>query len=333
MGDVVKPEIINRNVYNVFPSFAMLAGMQLDVFTPLQGGPMAAGALADSLGVREDKLTPLLYLLVVAGLLKVENEGLFSNTEEAAKFLVRGRPEYMGDSAGFYKVIWELGLKTAESIQAGRPQAKLDFHNLPEDELLGYFRKQVHHSLSGGREIADKIDFSKFKYLLDAGGGTGGVAISICKKYPQLLATVADLPKVVKVAEHFITEAGLSDRIGVAGADLCTDVPGGSYDVVMLRAVIQTLSPAEAQAALIHAGQALSPGGWLYIVGNVMENSHLGPPISMAYSLVFLNSYDDGRAYTEKEYFDMLVRAGFENMRVDYDLIEGLCLVEAQKKP
>jgi len=95
-GENLKPATIMRNVYSVFPSFAMLAGMQLDVFTHLKDGPMEAKTLASSLGVQEEKLSPLLYSLVVAGLLEVENKK-FSNTAEAAQFLVRGCPDYMGE--------------------------------------------------------------------------------------------------------------------------------------------------------------------------------------------------------------------------------------------
>lgn len=87
--EITKPSTIMRNVYAAFPSFAMLAGMQLDVYTPLKDGLMEAKTLANALDVQEDKLTPLLYSLVVAGLLKIENKS-FSNTPEADKFLARG---------------------------------------------------------------------------------------------------------------------------------------------------------------------------------------------------------------------------------------------------
>lgn len=329
--NTLKPAAINRNLYNVFPSFAMLAGMQLDLFTPLKDNPMRAKALADIMGVQEEKIKPLLYLLVTAGLLKVEDE-VFSNTDEAAKFLVRGRPDYMGESGAFYKVLWELALKTAESIRSGKPQAKLDFHGLPDEELLNYFRKQFHHSLSGGREIAEKFDFSQFQRLLDAGGGSGGVSIALCGKYPNVKATVADLPKVSNLAEKFIAEAGMSERITVSAVDLCTDSPSGTYDAAILRAVIQTLSREEAQATLANVSRAVAPGGQIYIFGTVLDNSHLGPPISMAYSLVFLNSYDNGQAYTEKEYHDMLTQAGFTGITVDYEALDGMCLIHAEKK-
>ena len=87
------PETIEKLASAVFPSFAMLAGMQLDLFTPLKDGPMSAEQLAKTLGVRPDKLNPLLYALVAAGLLTVKDDR-FSNTPEAHHFLVRGRPSY-----------------------------------------------------------------------------------------------------------------------------------------------------------------------------------------------------------------------------------------------
>jgi hypothetical protein len=44
-----QPTTIQKLVTAVFPSFAMLAGMQLDLFTPLKDAPMSAQELADAL--------------------------------------------------------------------------------------------------------------------------------------------------------------------------------------------------------------------------------------------------------------------------------------------
>ncbi len=330
--ETMKPSTIMRNVNAVYPSFAMLAGMQLDVFTPLKNGPMEAKTIASALDVLEDKLTPLLYALVAAGLLEVENKS-FSNTPEAGKFLVRGCPDYIGGLSGFYNMIWHATLNTAESIRTGIPQAKLDYHTLPEEELLKFFRSQVHSSLRGGKEIAEKLDFSEFGMLLDAGGGTGGVSIAICNKYPQIKATVADLPKVAQLAERFIAEAGMSGRISVSATDLCLNSPEGKYDVAILRAVIQTLSKEQAQISLKCISQSMVPGGRIFIFGSVLENSCLAPPSSLAFGLASLNVYDHGKAYTENEYQEMLTNAGFTDIAVEHDaLIDGMGIVSAKKQ-
>ena len=74
-------ETIDRLTNGAYSSFAMQAGMQLDVFTPLKDGPMTTDQVADALGV--------------GGLLTVEGE-FFSNTPEVNLYLVRGEPSYLG---------------------------------------------------------------------------------------------------------------------------------------------------------------------------------------------------------------------------------------------
>ena len=59
----VRPDTINRLVNSVYPGFALLAGMQLDVFTPLAEGSKDTAALAGEMGVRTDLLETVLYAL------------------------------------------------------------------------------------------------------------------------------------------------------------------------------------------------------------------------------------------------------------------------------
>jgi len=91
-----EPEILNSLGDTVCRATSVLAGMQLDLFTPLKDGPLRADQIAASRGVQEAKLSPLLYALVVVGLLTVE-DGLFANTAEADYYLVpsqnRSEPE------------------------------------------------------------------------------------------------------------------------------------------------------------------------------------------------------------------------------------------------
>ena len=70
----LRPEMIDSIASAVYPSFAMLAGMELDLFTPLKDGPMTCEQIAQALSVRSDKLKPLLYALVAARLLTVEED-------------------------------------------------------------------------------------------------------------------------------------------------------------------------------------------------------------------------------------------------------------------
>ena len=88
------PETINRIADGAYPALAMLAGMQLDLFTPLERGPMTAEEIAQAIEVDSAKLKPLLYALVSANLLTVDGDW-FLNTAESAHFLVTGKPDYL----------------------------------------------------------------------------------------------------------------------------------------------------------------------------------------------------------------------------------------------
>ena len=50
MTSHLEPKTIQKLV-DVFPSFALLAGMQLDLFTPLKAGPMRPEQIANAIGV------------------------------------------------------------------------------------------------------------------------------------------------------------------------------------------------------------------------------------------------------------------------------------------
>ena len=44
-----RPEIIERLANGAYSAFAMLAGMQLDLFSPLKGGPIGTEQIANAL--------------------------------------------------------------------------------------------------------------------------------------------------------------------------------------------------------------------------------------------------------------------------------------------
>ncbi len=48
----ITPDIINGHQFAIYPPMAMLAGMQLDVLTPLKDGPMTSEEVAAAVGVK-----------------------------------------------------------------------------------------------------------------------------------------------------------------------------------------------------------------------------------------------------------------------------------------
>ncbi len=324
-----KPETIERHRHAVYPPIAMLAGMQLDLFTPLKDGPMSVESLAAVLGVSPVKLRPLLYLLVTAQLLTVADD-LFANTPEADYYLVRGRLGYLGDMHQLLSDLYRATLSTAESIRTGVPQARHDFAAMSEAELGAFFRGLHPGALAAGQQLATALDFSCYRRLLDAAGGSAGLAIAACEACPGLQATVAELPSVTPITQRFVAEAGMTDRVRVIAANLADGSPEGTFDVAVLRHFIQVLSADQARQAIRHVGRALEPGGVIHVVGYVLDDNRQAPPEAAAFNLVFLNIYDDGQAYTEQAYRDWLTEAGFVDVERTY-LSAGHSVVTARK--
>jgi ubiquinone/menaquinone biosynthesis C-methylase UbiE len=303
--------LIPRLTGAVYPAFALLAGMQLDLFTPLKDGPMSAEQIAARLGVGSAKLKPLLYALAVAGLLNVEGER-FVNTGVANRYLVRGNPLCMVHTHELLSDLWRAALKTAESIRTGTPQAEYDYSAMSGDELEGFFRGEHPYAVEYGRELVARFDFSSYRTLLDVGGGSGGLAIAVTEAYPHIRATVVDLPRVTPVTQGFVDEAGAGDRVQVTATDVVREPLTGSYDVAVLSALIQVLSPGDARRALKNVGQVVNPGGAIYITGSgIIDDSRTSPADLIGFNLVFINVYGEGQAYTEQEHKDWLEEAGF----------------------
>ncbi len=121
-----KRDIFDKLADSPYPAFAFLAGVKLDVFTPLANGPQTPAELATVLDVDAEKLTPLLYGLVVAGVLKVDGTR-FSNTPESDHFLVKGREDYIGNLCEAFEERWRWVLNTAKTIRTGKPQSEHDY--------------------------------------------------------------------------------------------------------------------------------------------------------------------------------------------------------------
>jgi hypothetical protein len=137
------------------------------------------------------------------------------------------------------------------------------------------------------------------------------MAITLTQAYPQLWATVVDLPTVTPITHKLLTEAGVTDRVTVLAADVVRGPMPGTYEVAIVRELLQVLSADDAQRVLQHIGAALTPGGTLYLVGQILDDTHTASPEAVGFNLIFLNTFYAGEAYTERQHRAWLRAAGF----------------------
>jgi SAM-dependent methyltransferase len=331
---VPRPDTVNKLRFSADAAFAMLAGIQLDVFTPLKGGPMTAEDIAHAIGVGGPaRLRLLLYGLVAAGLL-TEQDGCFSNTPEANQFLVKGAPAYIGNRHTLLSHRWIANLpKTAESSRSGVPQAKVDFSNSPQQELEAFLRRINVLTVAAAHALLERYDFSSNKTLADVGCGGAGLALTIANACPHMQVTAIDLPVVTPIAKKIVEEEEATDRVKVMAADALNGPLPGSYDVVVLRGLLQVLPSEDARLAMKNIGAATNPGGTIYIVAQILDDSRTSPLEAVEFNLLCINTFDAGESYTEAEHRAWLGEAGFMDIeRANFLLPDGHGLMTARKR-
>jgi hypothetical protein len=111
-----------------------------------------------------------------------------------------------------------------------------------------------------------------------------------------------------------------------------TSLPG-AYDVAILSSFLQVLSPENARPALKHVAAAVKPGGRIYVIGQILDDSRRSPLVAIGFNLNFMNHYDAGESYTEKEHRDWLTDAGFVDIERGRSLLpDGSGLLAARKR-
>lgn len=300
----------------------LAAAHELDLFTRLSGtGGTTSAELAETLGIDPRPAEMLLTGCAALGLLE-KNGDAYVDTALADEYLVRGRPYYFG---GFVQMLdrrlypgWG---KLTEAIRTNRPttwdpdrQATL-FEGEDPDMLAVFW--EAMHSLStfSARSLGEAVDLSGVSRLLDVGGGSGAYDIELCRLYPDLTATVYDLPFVADIAARKVDDAGLGDRIDTVGGDFFADpaFPAG-HDAVLLSMIMHDWDEDRDRAILTQCWDALPSGGVVIISELLVNDEKTGPPPAALMSLNMLIEAE-GRNYTPAEYGRWLRDVGFRDIR------------------
>jgi hypothetical protein len=306
-----------------FWSFKALAtAYELELFARLAGtGGRTIEEVAELLGIDQRPAELLVTACASVGLLQ-RRDGRYANSALAEEFLVPGKADHFGGWVQMLdRRLYPAWGRLTEAVRANRPtswnpdeQAHL-FDG--EDPLLLALFWEAMHSLSTltARELGAHLDLSASTALLDLGGGSGAYDLELCRRYPNLRATVFDLAPVCAIATSKIAAAGFGDRIAVAPGDFLTDpeLPAG-HDVVLLSMILHDWTPEQDLAILGKCFAALPSGGRIVISELLVNDDKTGPPAAALMSLNMLVE-TVGRNYTAAEYGTWLHTTGFVDIQ------------------
>ncbi|MDA2909572.1 acetylserotonin O-methyltransferase [Nitrospiraceae bacterium AH_259_D15_M11_P09] len=289
----------------------LLTAVKLDVFSALAGKQRTVAELAQRIGADERALTLVMNALVAMRVLSKDADR-FNNTEVARTHLVKGSAQYVGHLLLLHDAEWNHWGSLEETIRTGR--SPVSRHVFEADPELGAHVLSVLHRIGqqSGPALAQRLELGHAKTLLDLGGGAGTNAIAFCTTYPDMRATVFDLPQTLTVAERTVKEAGLESRITLMPGDFNADPLGGPYDVVLMSDILH-YQDADANAALVRKAFAhVTAGGRLVIKDRFLDPSGTSPAWTSAFAVHILVNTARGRCYTVSEARHWMEQAGFE---------------------
>ena len=303
--------------YRASRTLQVAAGLKL--FTHLSERPQSCDELAAVCSAKPDILGKLLIACCAMGLLE-KDDCLYRNSELANQYLVEGSHLYQGHIIAHAANVWGYWGDLTKVI-AGEPG-----YNGPTPDHENFILGMQDITRAGrGQLFLDAIDLAGRKKLFDVGGGPGTYSILACQKYPQLKATVFDLPETIAIAREMIEAEGLSDRISVREGSWETDDFGGGNDVVLFSNVLHG-PDSMAGLKLTKAFDSLVSGGMVAIQEFALNDAKTGPLVPALFNVMV-------GAYSRVELSEVLVEAGFVNAQTVAESEEIGCMWITAVKP
>ncbi len=236
----------------------------------------------------------------------------FSPTPESEKYLRRDSPDTMTGYIDYSnRVLFHLWSDLEGAVREGTNRwsgaAGLFDNFYASDDSMRSFLMGMHgFGRLSSPAVVTAFDLSGFRRLVDLGGATGHLAMAARERYPDLAATVFDLPRVIAFAKSIATD------VEFAEGDFFND-PFPEADLYSLGRILHDWSEETIATLLRKIFNALPPGGGLLIAEVLLDDDHAGPVSAHMQSLNMLVC-TDGRERSLPEYRALLRAAGFREI-------------------
>lgn len=254
------------------------------------------------------ELPRLLDACVSLGLLKKEGEK-YINTPEADKFLRSDSPETLTGYIRYSnKALYPMWGHLEDAVREGTNRWKQEFgwdgpifsHFFRTEGAMREFQQGMHgFGRISSPAVVAAFDLSRFRRLVDVGGGSGHLVEAARERYPRLDAAVFDLPKVAEIYP------------GTIAGDFFTD-PLPEADLYSLGRILHDWSEEKIPRLLNKIYAALPAGGGLLIAEKLLEPDYVSGHMQSLNMLIVT----EGRERSAAEYEALLRAAGFS--KVDF---------------
>jgi hypothetical protein len=281
----------------------------------LKDGPRLSAEIAEATGAHALSMYRLLHALASAGVVEEQSDSRFSLTDigeclrsdsphsRVAWARIIGRP-YIWQSWGELRHCVTTGEPAFEHLhgvrlwewRAKRPE---------EARLAGAAQSEVSRDFF--EAIVDAFDFSRFRCIVDVGGGQGQLLGGILARHPGSKGILYDVPEIVTGAPAVLRAHGVAGRCEAVGGDMFRSVPQGG-DAYLLTRVLLDHADAKVSTILRACRLAMGATGRLIVIERITEPNR---PQLMLVDITML-VMSGGRERTLAEFTAVFAEAGFE---------------------
>ena len=297
-------------------SRALTVAAELGVADLLREGPRSVEELAGATETHAETLYRLLRALASIGVFHENGERNFSLTP-MGEYLRSDHPLSVRPVARMFGADyeWKAWGALPESVRTGENAAVralgMDVwewrRRHPDDSEVFDAAMRTFSSADAAGVLA-AYDFGRHRVIADIGGGTGAMLTSILRKFPDARGILFDQPQVASGAQAVLAEAGVADRVVIAGGSFFESVPAGA-DVYVLRRILHDWMDDEAGAILRSVRRSMSADARLLVVDAVVGPPNEDPLVKFLDLMMLVSA--GGRERTEAEWQALLAASGF----------------------
>lgn len=243
-------------------SKTLFAAIEVGLFAAAAPDGRTPAELAERCSIPERSARAMADLLADAGLL-VRDGGRFRNAPDADAFLAGRGPFDLRPLARYWDLVsyptWRHATEAYRTRRGVRPQ-------LDKTQTEAYESAVVLVTAETAADLARGYDFGSHRRLLDVGGGYGTFVRPILAAYPDLSATLVDLPEVASTVAAEAADGPFAGRLTAVGQDIFAEPLPGGHDAVLVANVVHLFPPEQIAELFRRARAAIAPGGRLLLV-------------------------------------------------------------------
>lgn len=287
---------------------------KLGLFPYLSRKRATAAEIAEHFSLSARATEALLGVVQSLGLVAQQN-GRFANTPVARNYLLPESPYYWG---GLIQLFRDIPFTCQALLDVLRNDAAVGYegedvfevHEVDAEKAAVFTAAMHSHSFAAATGVALNGHFSGVTRMLDVGGGSACYPIALANRYPEMQFTIMELPAVCPLAQKYIAEFGLADRIDTVSVNMFEDEWPSGYDAVFFSNVFHDWNLSRCRHLTRKSFEVLPPGGRIYVHEVLLDDAKDAPLAATSFSMNMM-FFTEGKQFTAAELEHLLTEAGF----------------------